>query len=195
MIGRLKDLTMNIDRSYNVTVTVRDDFRAEYDRLHDTDIDVTIKKYRKRRSLDANAYSWVLMDKIANAMNIPKTEVYREAIRDIGGVSETVCVKEIAAQRLRDAWSAHGIGWQTDTMPSKIEGCVNVILYYGSSTYDSKQMSALIDHIAQDAKALGIETATPMEMEQMRREWARHEQKYHANGKNMLSDGRDDQSA
>ncbi len=175
MNGRLKDLTMNVDGSYNITVTFKEDFRAEYDRLRDTDIDVTIKKYRKRRSLDANAYAWVLMDKIASAMNLPKTEVYRAAIRDIGGVSETVCVKENAAQRLVSAWSDHGIGWQTDTMPSKIEGCVNVILYYGSSTYDSKQMSALIDYIVQDAKALGIETATPQEIERLQREWENRE--------------------
>ncbi len=57
-------------------------------------------------------------------------------------------------------------------MPSKIEGCVNVVLYYGSSTYDTKQMSSLIDQLIFDAKELGIETATPQELARYKEEWA-----------------------
>jgi hypothetical protein len=53
-------------------------------------------------------------------------------------------------------------------MPSKINGCTNVILYYGSSTYNTAQMSLLIDHLVQDAKALGIETMTPQELEALK---------------------------
>ena len=68
---------------------------------------------------------------------------------------------------LRESWEARGIGWQTETMPSKVEGCTNVVLYYGSSVYDTKQMSLLIDHLVQDAKAIGIETLTPRELESM----------------------------
>ena len=48
---------------------------------------------KPRRSLDANAYAWALIDKLAAATNLSKVEVYREAIRDIGGVSEVVCVR------------------------------------------------------------------------------------------------------
>jgi len=83
-------------------------------------------------------------------------------------VSETVCVQDKAVDRLRQGWEQNGIGWQTDTMPSKLKGCTNVILYYGSSTYDTQQMSLLIDHIVQDAKALGIETMTPAELEALK---------------------------
>ena len=109
-----------------------------------------------------------LMDKIADRMHIDKVDVYREAIKSIGGVSETVCVQDKAVDRLRQGWEQNGIGWQTDTMPSKLKGCTNVILYYGSSTYDTQQMSLLIDHIVQDAKALGIETMTPAELEALK---------------------------
>ena len=54
---------------------------------------------------------------------------------------------------------------------SKLPGCTNVILYYGSSTYDSKQMARLIDNIIQDCKAVGIETATPAEIDAMKARW------------------------
>jgi hypothetical protein len=56
-------------------------------------------------------------------------------------------------------------------MPSKLEGCTKVILYYGSSEYDTQQMSVLIDHLIADAKELGIETLTPADLERMMVEW------------------------
>ena len=164
MRGRLVDLAFGMNRKQRITIELDEDFRTSYDQFKDTDINLTVKKYRKPRSKDANAYAWVIIDKIAEALSITKVEVYRRAIRDIGGVSEIVCVRDAAIQRLRDGWEHNGIGWQTETMPSKIEGCTNVILYYGSSTYDTKQMSTLIDHLVTDAKALGIETMSPEEL-------------------------------
>ena len=164
MRGRLVDLSFGMNRKQRITIEVDTDFREDFDRLKDTELDVEIKKHRNRRSLSANAYAWVLIDKIAAALSIDKEKVYSEAIRNIGGVSEIVCVRDSALDRLRASWAAHGIGWQTETMPSKIQGCTNVILYFGSSTYDTKQMSLLIDHLVQDAKALGIETMPPNEL-------------------------------
>lgn len=161
MKGKLKDLTFGAHGEQHITITVTRDFREDYDRLKDADVSVEIKKWREPRSKDANAYAWVLIDKIAAALSIDKVEVYREAIREIGGVSDTVCVQDAAVQKLREGWEHNGIGWQTEVFPSKIEGCTNVVLYYGSSTYDTKQMSLLIDHLVTEAKSLGIETMTP----------------------------------
>ena len=76
-------------------------------------------------------------------------------------------MQDAALDRLCSSWSAHGLGWQTEVMPSKIEGCTNVVLYFGSSTYNSRQMSALIDQLIQDAKALGIETLPPDELSRL----------------------------
>lgn len=132
---------------------------------------VTVKEQRKGRSLDANAYCWVLLDKLAEKLSIPKTEIYRRYIREIGGNSETVCVLEKAADKLCEGWEHNGIGWQAERIPSKIEGCVNVVLYYGSSTYDTKQMSRLIDMVVQDCKSFGIETLTPQELDRMKDRW------------------------
>lgn len=125
---------------------------------------VEIKEYKPKRSLDANAYAWVLIGKIAAKMCIPKTEVYRNAIKEIGGNSDTVCVMDKAVDALCKGWEHNGIGWVTETFPSKLEGCTNVTMYYGSSTYDSRQMSRLIDNLIDDAKELGIETMTPREL-------------------------------
>ncbi len=130
-----------------------------------------IKRAKKKRSLEANAYMWVLVDKIASAVGVDKVTVYREAIKNIAGNSEIVCVKQDAAEKLIKGWEHNGIGWLTETMPSKLPGCVNVVLYYGSSIYDTAQMSKLIDHIVYEAKQLGIETLTPAELERMKAQW------------------------
>lgn len=132
---------------------------------------IKISKFKQKRSLDANAYCWTLIGKIAEKTRVPKEEVYREAIRGIGGNYDVVCIKEEAAESLRNAWERNGIGWQTEVMLSKLDGCTNVLLYYGSSTYDTEQMSRLIENILQDCKALGIETRSQEEIDSLLKNW------------------------
>jgi len=132
---------------------------------------IKIGKYKKKRSLDANAYAWVLMSRIAEKLNIPKSEIYRSAIKEIGGNSDTVCVQDKAVQSLCDGWSRNGLGWMTETMPSKLEGCTNVTLYYGSSTYDTAQMSRLINIIVDECRQLGIETKSKEELDSLLGQW------------------------
>lgn len=171
MKGRLLDLAFGRDGKQRVTVELDEDFREGWDALHDGEVAVEIKKYRKRRSLDANAYAWVLIDRLAEKLHMPKLDVYRELIRNIGGVSQTVCVQDKAVQDLISGWSHNGLGWFAETMPSKLAGCTNVILYYGSSSYDSAQMSSLLDLLIDDCKAQGIETTTPEELAKYKEEW------------------------
>lgn len=136
-----------------------------------TEYTVEIKRYKKPRSLDANAYAWVLIDKISSAVNVSKVDVYRQCIRNIGGVSETVCVRDKAVDKLAECWERNGLGWQAESFKSKIPGCTNVTLYYGSSSYDSAQMSRLIDQLVDEAKALGIETMPPDKLAAILGEW------------------------
>lgn len=143
-----------------------------YEELKDIEkLSFKIGKYKEKRSLDANAYCFVLIGKLAEKLNIPKEEVYRRAIKQIGGNYDVVCVVDKAVDKLCESWKRNGLGWQTDTMPSKIAGCTNVILYYGSSTYDTEQMSRLIDNIVQDCKAVGIDTRTPEEIANLLSLW------------------------
>lgn len=158
MKARIADFSMTFTGKQRLTFELDGDFREQYDQLKDGDVELTVKRFRQKRSLDANALAWVTIDKIAQRMRLPKVEVYRDHIRHIGGVSETVCVQDRAVDKLTEAWSKNGIGWQAETFPSKIPGCTNVTLYYGSSTYDTAQMSALIDSLMQTCKTLGIET-------------------------------------
>lgn len=132
---------------------------------------IKISKFKEKRSLDANAYAWVLLSKLAEKLNIPKTEIYRSMIKEIGGNSDTVCVQDKAVDSLRDGWQRNGIGWVTETMPSKIEGCTNVVLYYGSSSYDKAQMCRLVNLITEECRQQGIEYKSEAELKSLLGRW------------------------
>ena len=74
-------------------------------------------------------------------------------------------------RRRERGWERNGIGWMAETFPSKLKGCVNVTVWYGSSTYDTEQMSRLIDAVVEDCKAVGIETMTPAELDALVSRW------------------------
>ena len=158
MIGNLAGIQRLFGGEWSITLTTREDFSEQYESLKENPVSFEIKKASKKRSRDANALAWVLIDKLAEKTRISKTEVYRSAIKEIGGVSEVVCIQDKAVERLCSGWQKNGLGWQTETVPSKIPGCTNVILYYGSSTYNTAQMSRLLDLIIQECEQQGIPT-------------------------------------
>lgn len=171
MKARIVDFALTFSGKQRLTLELDEDFRHQYDELHEDEVNVEVKKYRKKRSLDANAYCWVLIDKIAQKVKLDKAQVYKRAIRRIGGVSTVVCVLDSAVNMLTQSWESKGIGWQTDILDSKIPNCTNVVLYYGSSVYDTEQMSDLIDSLVQEARALNIETLTPDKIELLKGEY------------------------
>lgn len=125
---------------------------------------LTVKEYKAKKSLSANAYFWVLCGKLAEKTHIKATDIYRRLIKDIGGNFSLVCVKEDCVDALCSHWQTKGWGWVTEVVGSKLSGCKNVFLYYGSSVYDTAQMSRLIDLVVQECKQQGIETMTPQEI-------------------------------
>lgn len=131
-----------------------------------------LKRFQKKRSLDANAYAWVLMHRIAEAVRSTPEEVYRRLIPDVGSNFIPMCVLERDMERFRESWERNGIGWVTQDMGlSQVKGCHTVFAYYGSSQFDSRQMSRLIELIVQDCKSLGIETLTPRELSLLTEAW------------------------
>lgn len=132
---------------------------------------VELKEHKEKRSLDANAYCWVLIGKLAAKLDQDKTDVYREFIKEIGDNYTVSCFQDEAVADIKRLWESNYYGRIAEEFQSKIDGCTNVRLYYGSSDFDTKQMSRLIDAIVAECKENGIETATPEELERMKDEW------------------------
>ena len=142
--------------------------RKHKDKLYDLEV----KEHRKKRSLDANAYAWVLINKLAGVLRITPLEVYRQAILNVSGNYEVIPIKEEAVDHFKQIWESQGLGWPcVDMGKSKLDGYRNLRAYYGSSTFSVSQMQVFIDNLAQDCKALNIETMTPDKLALLMEEW------------------------
>lgn len=135
---------------------------------------IELKKWRQKRSLDANSYCWVLCDKIAKELCkdgtiITKEDVYKDAILQIG-TFEPFIVQEKTLDNFKRIWEKQGLGFLVQEV-SKKDKSVKVHAYYGSSTYDTKEMSLLIESLVELAKTLHIETKPQNEIDSLLREW------------------------
>lgn len=177
--GKLTNAIRTFENEYLITIKANAEQISE-EELNKAlngnfDLKITIKQNREQRSRNANAYAWVLMDKIAKETKSTKEEVYKECIKQVG-VFEILPIRDVAVKTFIERWESKGLGWVCEIMgDSKIPDYTNVIAYYGSSTYNTEEMARLIDNIVESAKELGIETMTPDQIAEMKSLWREYE--------------------
>lgn len=131
-------------------------------------LSITAKRYRQKRSLDANAYAWVLMQKIAEAIHSDKWSVYLDLLQKYSREFTFVICKEKAIDKLKELYRTC-----IDLGEIEVNGIKGhqMQVFYGSSTFDSKAMSVFIDGIVTECKELGIDTMPPEELKRMVAMW------------------------
>ena len=175
MICKLTGLQRLFGGEWVISLSTRGDADKIFDRLKDTEVEVEIKKHNPKRSKDANAFCWAMCTEIGKAIRppVPKEEVYRKAIREVGEY-EPLPIREDAVETFKSRWSSHGTGWFAEVVDnSKLKGYKLVFAYYGSSTYDTAAMSRLIDYLVDDAKQMGLPIPASKEQEEMLKAWRR----------------------
>jgi hypothetical protein len=134
-------------------------------------LEIDIHQQKKKRSLDANALLWVLCQKIAEVIHTTKESVYQKFIKEVGQF-EIVPIKAEAVERWIEVWNSKGLGWFAEVIEdSKLPGYKKVISYYGSSVYDQREMSVLLDEVVRECRELGIETLPPDEIKALKESW------------------------
>lgn len=162
---KIKDLLLTPKGECALTVILPNSFMNCYDKYKEKDLNIKLSQYRKNRSKDSNRYFWELCGQLSAKIQIPPREIYRLLVKEVGGNYEVTPIKNEAVDAWVQIWENRGIGWVCDVLGnSKIEGYTNVINYYGSSEYNTAQMSRLIDLIVQECKNNGIETSTPADL-------------------------------
>ena len=159
-----------------IEIEVNEDVRQEYDRLKDKEkLSVKIVQYREKRSLDANAYFHVLVGKIADITGqsniymknrlISEYEEYELQCGNLVSVSvdDDINANEIEFAHLQPTTETH--------VNSKGKVFRINLVMRGSHTYNTKEMSRLIEGTVEEAKSLGIETKTPEEIRKMEERW------------------------
>ena len=146
-----------------LTLDLEDDFRQQYDRLHDVDIDITIKKHSDHRTLKANAYLWALITEIGNRLRISKEEVY-EMMLHCYGQGGAVSVQSKYADKFER------MNKYTEVLgESELNGQTwkHYRFWIGSHEYNRDEFSILLDGVIQEAKSLDIEIRPQEEIDSM----------------------------
>lgn len=135
--------------------------------------------WRQRRSLSANAYLWVLCQRIAEKLGngLSKEKVYQRQVKEVG-CFEAVEIRKEAWPSLQRHWQRQGLGYQVELAgKDQKKGTVTALCYFGSSVYDSREMSLLLEAVIQECRNLGIETRPEEEIQAMLGEWEKREKK------------------
>lgn len=131
----------------------------------DRDKRFEIKEHKEKRSLNANAYAWALIGKIADALRISKDECYLEMLKHYGQ-SQMVSVRsDIDVNGYFKYYEQIG-----ETMLQG-KAFTHYRIYKGSSEYDTREMAILIDGIIQEAQDIGVDTLPPYEIERIKKAW------------------------
>lgn len=118
---------------------------------------------KKKRSKDQNSYFWELLQQLCFEMNLDVIQEYKKRVKELG-IFKQWEIDTINVPTFEKLWSDRGIAWFTE----KVEETGNKTIinaYYGSSSYNSKQMSRLLDNLVQDCKEVGIQTLDMLEIE------------------------------
>lgn len=158
--ARIVDFSLSLDRKQRVTFELEGDFRGLYDKLRDKIVEITVRKWTEKRSLDANAYLWALITKIANAIRESKEDVYFDALKAYGQ-GGAVSVEERYVEDFERTWKYHERLGDTQLNGKTF---VHFRFWVGSSEYNTEEMSILIDGVVREAKNLGIETMSEEEL-------------------------------
>lgn len=175
--GRLKEPVADY-HSGKLTILFEpiEDFRQAYDELKDYEkLTLEIKPYRAKRSLDANSYLWVLLDKLAEKLDITRWQAYLNELKSHGAF-------EYIPLREKDIYLAQSVfrivivrgAQEVKDLKGRTETLHTLQCYKGSSKYNTKEMSRLIKGVLEDCREVGIPDAdllTPDEKEELRQKW------------------------
>ena len=127
--------------------------------------DYTIEEHKEKRSLSANAYCWVIINKIGNVLKKSKEEVYLDMLINYGQSTVMSMLSSITPNGFFKYYQEIGKSVLGDKEFSHYK------IYKGSSEFNTKEQSIFIDGIVQEAKDLDIDTKTPDEISKIKELW------------------------
>ena len=166
--GTIKGVSIDFETNkarVELEINEKSDFLTEYEKLKEKKLFILLKKHFNKRSLDANAYAWKLITEIANELRMSKEDVYLQMLKRYGQSEIISVLAHIPLQGF--------VKYYEEAGESELNGKVfkHYKIYKGSSEYDTREMSILIDGIVSEAKELGIQTDTPEQIKEMMRRY------------------------
>jgi len=157
---------------YNIVFSVNEKSSlSEIEKIQNLEkLSIEAKQYRAKRSLDANALLWACLSEIAVALRTDKWDVYLMMLKRYGKYTY-ICVKPNIVDAVKAQWrECEEIG----TVNINGQEAVQLLCYFGSSTYDTKEMSVLIDGVVSEMKEMGLQTPESKEIRRIMEEYEKH---------------------
>ena len=172
LIGSVKNLSLDFQtNTANLTLSITNKAAAMqcFDELKDVEkLDIEIKKYREKRSVNANSLLWKMCNEIANVLRTDKDSVYLEMLKRYGQSSVISVLSTVDVSGYFKYYDVFGTGYVNG------KEFTHYKIYKGSSEYDSREMSILLDGVIDEAKGMGIEVLSEQELSLIKSEW-KHE--------------------
>lgn len=132
-----------------------------------------VKEVKKKRSINANNYFWKLLQELCELQDLDAIEEYKKRVKELA-IFRRFRIETKDVKTFEIMWQDKGIAWFCEIADTEYISNVEfkiINAYYGSSSFNSKQMSRLIDGVVQDCKAVGIETKNEAEICSLLKEW------------------------
>lgn len=181
--GTLYGLLKDIEGNTLITLKVGKEM-PDMSLLEGKDLDIKIVQHREKRTMTQNAYYWVLLAKLAAKLRISTARLHNMKLREVA--PPFVIDGKIAMQPIPDTDKAANELLEATTYHLKPTSGIIVgnddaiyrwyVVLRGSSTFDTQEMTVLLDSLIEDCKSYGIETMTPDELEKMR-QWEKEREK------------------
>ena len=159
---------------WNITFTINEASAiSEINSIKDCEsLNIEAVKYSRKRSLDANGLLWALLGQIATALRTDKWDIYLQMLKRYGKYTY-ICVKPNAVDAVKNQWrECEEIG-EVDINGRK---AVQLLCYFGSSTYNTREFSVLLDGVISEMKEMGLATPLSKDMERALAQWEKQHQ-------------------
>lgn len=171
VVGTLKEVSRDWkDNKFNVTFAIDEQLTQEsIESITDCKLSIKAVKFRQKRSLDANSLLWVCCQSIATALRSDKWSVYLQMLKRYGKFTH-ICVKPSVVDAVKAQWrECEELG------EVNINGqpAIQMLCYFGSSTYNTKEFSVLLDGVISEMKEMGLDTPTSEDMKRSLEQWER----------------------
>ena len=163
--GIVKDWQTN---QFNITFSINESSAInDVENLKDNKLSIKAVKYRQKRSLDANGLLWVCLGQIAEVLRTDKWEVYLQMLKRYGKYTY-ICVKPAVVDAIKSQWRECEIVGEIEVNGQK---AIQMLCYFGSSTYNTKEFSVLLDGVISEMQEIGLQAPTSAEMRQALERW------------------------
>ncbi len=172
--GELKEVARDwVSKKLKITFEINENLNQEtIESIQGVKLSIKAEKYKKKRSLDANALLWVCLGQIASALRTDKWEVYLQMLKRYGKYTY-ICVKPGVVEAVKQQWrECEEIG-EVDINGQK---AIQMLCYFGSSTYNTQEFSVLLDGVISEMKEMNLETPTSEEMKRAIEQWEKSNQ-------------------